>query len=161
MPDVKLILTAALAVALVAAGWLVNGWRWERRVADEHATLAAAAAQDSERNRRREHELIARIAEVDAAHWDARKRDEDEIDRLRGAVDAGSVRLLVGATCPDPGLPAPAGAARLDHRAGAELDAAARSAYFALRDGLSRTEHKLGACQAALIAVTTPPPDHD
>lgn len=163
MPAVNiwsLIRFAALVLVGIGIGWTANGWRLgediagkERAWAEERTTAATAALQADKQNREREQVLADAIAMIDADHtWEMRKAHEEN-DRLRGAVDAGAVRLRVAARCPDPdaaGLPRPAAGAGVDHGTGAELDPAARPAYFALRGGLNRKKAQLAACQRIL-----------
>lgn len=144
---VRALVAAVIAAALFGAGWTVNGWRWSERLATEHAALSAATVTASEAAREREQVLADAIAAIDADRTTERTKANDENARLRAAVDAGAVRLHVAAHCPTAGLPDSAAGPGLDYRAGAELDAAARAAYFGLRDGLKRSEAKLSACQ--------------
>jgi hypothetical protein len=66
---------------------------------------------------------------------------------------SGSVGLRVFATCPQStprlGTQTTPGT-RVDTGTGAELDAAARQAYFALRIGINQVDAKLAACQDEL-----------
>lgn len=145
-----LLVRVVAAIALFAAGWLVNGWRWESRWSEREAGYAAAVVEASEEAREREQVLADAIARVDAEHTAERTKADEEISRLRAAVDAGAVRLRVAARCPTASVSQAAAGSGVDHGTGAELAADARQDYFALRAGLTRQEQKLAACQATL-----------
>jgi len=150
----KMIGYIALAGTIFAAGWAVNGWRWEKRWAEGETDLARARDASLTAALEREHVLQDAFRLLDAQETEARRKTEDENRRLRDAVAAGDVRLRVAARCPaGPGLPATAAGPGLDHGAGAELDPAARPAYHALREGLERVGGKLAACQDRLAVV--------
>lgn len=86
-----------------------------------------------------------RVAEIDAQGMKQLGELKNENDSLRNAVARGNVRLRVAASCP--GIAASTG---LDNGEAPELNAAARSAYFALREGIGRQFEQLNACQAIL-----------
>lgn len=136
---------AALALAVLAAafawGWTARGWREDEKALRDLKTVTKA--RDA---------LAARLKMSDDAHASKLKEAENETNRLRDRVSAGPVRLLVAAKCPE--LPQAASAPGVDSGARAELDSEARSAYFALRDGINQTEAKLAACQAELTEIT-------
>lgn len=146
----RLIVYAALALAIFAAGWTVNGWRWEARWAEGETDLARSREKSLISALEREHVLQDAFRLLDQQGTADLRKAEDENRRLRDAVAAGSVRLRVRAECPAAGLPQAAAAAGLDHGTGAELAADARPDYFALRAGLTRVEKKLAACQGVL-----------
>lgn len=148
----SLILRGLVAAALIATGWIVNGWRWSARMAAIEAEQANATTKASEEAREREQVLADAIAMIDATRTKERTKADEETARLRADVDAGRQRLLVHAACPAAGLPQAAAGPGLDRGTGTELDAAARPDYFALRAGLTRQETKLAACQSILAA---------
>ncbi|HVI51500.1 MAG TPA: lysis system i-spanin subunit Rz [Candidatus Sulfotelmatobacter sp.] len=150
----KAIGIALAAVMLFGAGWTVNGWRYQRDIADMKTATADANTAFTEKVRMREIEWTNRYAAIDKAFTDQMRSDHEEIARLRAAVDDGSVRLRIAAKCPASDLRQTGDAAGLDHGAGAELDSNARSDYFALREGLIRQHRKLSACQQLLDEVT-------
>lgn len=90
------------------------------------------------------------LAAETAASADKRMKElehaRNENARLRDDVERNRVRLTVNGTCsgavplgrPDPGM---------DHGGACELDAAARSAYFAIRDGIAKQYAQLIAAQ--------------
>lgn len=146
----KVIGYGALAAGIFIAGWWVNGWRWEAKWNDREAELAQARAKTLGEYREREHVLQEALALVDAERTAERNKAREENDRLRAAVDAGAVRLRVRAACPVARVPETPARAGVDHGAQAELDAEARSDYFALRDGIIEVEKALAACQDIL-----------
>ena len=147
-------LASGALVAAFVAGWTVNGWRGAA-TADEKALQDLKTATDARTLAEGQRDaLAARLRASDDLHAAKLQEAQNETNRLRDRVSAGPVRLLVAAKCPD--VPQAASAPGVDSGAGAELDPAARSAYFALRDGINRAEAKLAACQGELIQRATP-----
>lgn len=85
-----------------------------------------------------------RVAEIDAEGVKRIGVMKNENDRLRNDVERGRVRLRVAATCPA------SSSSGVGHEEAPELDATARSAYFALREGLGEQFEQLKACQQIL-----------
>ncbi|MFY1957070.1 lysis system i-spanin subunit Rz [Achromobacter xylosoxidans] len=152
---------AALAggLAFGVAAWTAQGWRYGEQLAVQRAARAEEVA-DGQRQAReilaQRHAAVADINERNArAEWAAYggfRNAQIQDEGLRADVDAGRQRLHVRAACPAAGRGmSEAGAATgLDHGAGAELDPAARSDYFALRAGILQVTAQLAACQARL-----------
>lgn len=151
----RLVLFAVAAAVLFTAGWTVNGWRLATEISTMRENAANAVAQNVEDARALQINQQRAIAEIDAARTKERSQAHDEINRLRARVDAGAVRLRIAARCPAPDVPGTADGPGVDHGAGAELNAAARSDYFALRDGLARQSAKLTACQDVLAKIVS------
>ena len=131
-----LCLLAAYAVGRADGADLVQG-RWDK------ATLVATKAWETERD-----QLNAKLTAADDKNAHDLRTYQNETNRLRGLLLAGSGGLRIAASCPP--TPGPAGSARVDSGAGAELDSTARQSYFALRDGIDRTTAQLAACQEQL-----------
>lgn len=89
--------------------------------------------------------LVARD-EIDKKYERELSNAREEINGLRADVDAGNKRLRVKAVCPTR-VPAAASTTGLDDAGGAELDSAARSDYFALRERVILTEKRLSGLQ--------------
>lgn len=149
----RLALAAAALVGAFLAGWTVNGWRG-KAAADKKALQSLKEATDARTLAEGQRDaLAARLRASDDLHAAQLRKAQNETNSLRDRVSAGPVRLLVAAKCPAaPNLPQAASAPGVDSGAGAELDPFARSAYFALRDGINRAEAKLAACQEQLKA---------
>ena len=81
-------------------------------------------------------EMLADRDENDRTRTKALNHALSEINDLRRAVDDGSKRLRVKATC-NPPKPGQTGAGGVDDAGTAELTADARSDYFTLRDQLA------------------------
>ncbi|MHC5193208.1 lysis system i-spanin subunit Rz [Pseudomonas frederiksbergensis] len=81
-------------------------------------------------------EMLADRDEIDFQRTQELSNALNQNDGLRLAVDAGSQRLRLAATCSTP-KPAQAGAGRVADAGTAELTANARSDYFTLRDQLA------------------------
>jgi prophage endopeptidase len=150
-PQARLALAAGALVAAFVGGWTVNGWRGaaavnEKALQDLKTATDARTLAEGQRDA-----LAARLRASDDLHAAKLQEAQNETNRLRDRVSAGPVRLLVAAKCPAvPDLPQAASAPGVDSGTGAELDPAARSAYFALRDGINAAEGKLAACQGEL-----------
>lgn len=166
MPPVMLLLKglrwqaiglAALAIALIGIGWTAQGWRKDARWNEREAAIATANTKASEAAREREQVLADAIAIIDSEHTAERTKADAENSRLRAAVADGAVRLFIRAACPAAGLPQAAAGPGLDHGTRAELNSDARSDYHALREGLTRQDRKLAACQEVLARERTAP----
>ncbi len=153
------------AVALMAAAaagsgaWATQGWRYRAQIADMRAAQSDRVA-DAQRQAR---ELLQRrwadVAEINErnarAEWSVyggMRNAQIQDDGLRADVDAGRQRLHVRASCPatSGGVSEASDTAGMGNGTRAELDPAARSDYFALREGIRRVTAQLEACQARL-----------
>lgn len=143
-------LLAIVAAAGFLAGWQVNGWRHESNAASEALNVAYARAEAiaiaTAEQRKREEQMAAEDARATAEVNNARQ----ETARLRACIDRGNgcgLRIKVQPVRCEP-LPSPATTPGMGAGSGewAELDADARSAYFALRDRLPVVEQALKAC---------------
>ncbi|CUJ03640.1 Bacteriophage lysis protein [Achromobacter xylosoxidans] len=145
------------ALALGAAAWTAQGWRYGEQL----ASLRAARADELAEGQRQAREILARrqadVAEINERNWRAEwaayggmRNAQIQDDGLRADVDAGRQRLHVRAACSAAGrgVPEASAAAGVDHGTRAELDPAARSDYFALRAGIRQLTAQLQACQA-------------
>lgn len=88
--------------------------------------------------------LSQRLSVVAREHVEQLNEVKHANQLLADAVARDSVRLRVNATC---ALPKTAAGGVVDNGTSPELDAGARPAYFALREGIIVTEAKLRACQ--------------
>jgi prophage endopeptidase len=123
------------------------------------AHRAAVAALETQ-------QAVARtVAAVDHQAQQEMTRAQRETDRIAAGVHAGTVRLRVAASCPPrptpgPDVPGAAATPGVGDGASAELDPAARPAYFALRAGFERCQAALAVMQgygAAAQALQAPP----
>lgn len=150
-PQIRLALAAGALVTAFVGGWEVNGWRLTSAHDAERLQAAADAAESLRFANASRDALAARLRASDDLHAAQLQKAQNETNRLRDRVSAGPARLLVAAKCPAaPVLPQAASAPGVDSGTRAELNPEARSAYFALRDGINATEAKLAACQAEL-----------
>ncbi|MDH0145146.1 lysis protein [Stutzerimonas stutzeri] len=90
--------------------------------------------------------LTAERDRIDKKYAEEMTRAKSEIDDLRAAVDDGAKRLRVKASCPTV-VSGATSTASLPNAAGAELDRAARSDYFSLRERVITTEKRLAGLQ--------------
>lgn len=147
----------ALAVTSFFYGEHVEDLSWQAKWSEREMALAKSHAKTTDEYREREQVLQGAIALMDKDYTAKLKEATYENASLRSAIDTGAKRLLVRARCPAaPGLPQAAANPGVDHGAGAELDAAARPDYYALREGLTRVDSKLSACQSALSTERKP-----
>ena len=155
----QIIIALAIAAASALGGWTANGWRLGAEIQALEAKHANAVADaEAETNRRlialtNERDAKAtRLASVDAKYTAQLTKARHENKTLAHRLAAGTTGLRIAATCP--ASPAQGtGAAEsssLDSPAGAVLDASAKRAYSALRDGITTTETTLAACQKSL-----------
>jgi len=119
-----------------------NDARRERDSAQSEAKGLREAARIS-------GEMLAERDAIDLQNTTELNHVRTENQGLRRAVDDGSQRLRVEATCP--AVPADSGAGRLADAGTAELTADARPDYFTLRDQLALSRQMiLGLQQHAL-----------
>jgi len=90
--------------------------------------------------------LTAERDRIDQKYAEEMTRAKSEIDDLRAAVADSSKRLRVKASCTTV-VSGAASSTGLDDAAGAELDPAARSDYFSLRERVITTEKRLAGLQ--------------
>jgi prophage endopeptidase len=96
-------------------------------------------------------EMLAERDAIDQRNTTELTHALTENQRLRRAVDAGSQRLRVDATCP--AVPADSGAGRLADAGAAELTADARSDYFTLRNQLALSRQMVLGLQQHIVRV--------
>ena len=109
--------------------------RSERDIAQLEVTGLREAARIS-------GEMLADRDDIDRTRTEALNHALSEINDLRRAVDDGSKRLRVKATC-NPPKPGQTGAGGVDDAGTAELTADARSDYFTLRDQLAQSREMI------------------
>lgn len=139
-----------LAAFLIGASgaWYVQGIRWDNDVADrERVTATAIAANVNAVNK----QLVAAQAQTEAIRAtfiEYKAGKENETSTLERAVADGTRRLRVAARCPavraDGTVPGGTGSGQ------PELDAPARSDYYALRRGLDQQYGLLQFCRSEL-----------
>lgn len=140
-------------LALLLMGAFCGGYK----AADYHLTARATAdalkrAQDAEKASAEAiaayNHLAGELSAANDKHTNELRSAQNETNHLRDRIAAGAGSLRVSATCPpSPGLNA---GSHVDSGTWAELDPAARLAYFALRDGIDRASAQLAACQDEL-----------
>lgn len=121
-------------------------------LAREHDTtlknIRAEADQELARIQAEHRTAVDRVAELDRHHTQELEIARYENEVLRDAVNAGTVRLRVKASCPvgraDPGAASGSPqAAGLDDGTAVELSAAAGRSYFRLRSALTEDQQKI------------------
>lgn len=155
---IKVKIIAGLSVLLLIGSLTL--WahmeRSGRKAAEKEAETAQARLKDSERNRKIERALQSGVALIDQIQTERLRDAKAEIDDLRGRVVAGAVELRVGAECETP-VPGDAGDSSVDTGGTARLDQESEQAYYDHRDGITRNEVKLKACQDILRELKNTP----
>lgn len=152
----------ALAVALAVgagSGWLVRGWLADKDLASlrskhaEAARIASDEALGKQNKLNADKEALALAISSNAIESAAQKRkDDEEIERLRVGLGSGVGRLLVKASCPATPVnvsSSNSNGPRTDTGT-AELTPAARSTYLVFRAGLKEEHRLLMKCRADL-----------
>jgi prophage endopeptidase len=158
---------AALVIALLfGAGWTVRGWRADAAINELKAQqvsdlkkLSDAAEAASEKARHTEEQWQQNVADLDAQHAKELNDAKQENDRLRAAVDAGTVQLRVHAKCSavSNSVPASAAASGVADGSTVELDSAARQDYFALRAAIKHDQAEILGLQDYVRGVCLAP----
>jgi prophage endopeptidase len=97
-------------------------------------------------------EMLAARDAIDQMRTQELNDEKDKNLGLQRAVDAGTQRLLVKATCPA-AVPTDSGAGRVADAGTAELAADARSDYFTLRDQLALSRQMILGLQDHILQV--------
>lgn len=153
----RALIALAVAVAGFAAGWSVNGWRLTGQHEAEARERATQTLRQLEHITADRDRLAGALAQANDTHLHALKGMQDETNRLRDCLRTGRCGLRVAASCPQPAGTNGAAGSGLGAGVGARLDPDAEPAYFALREGIQRTQRKLAACQYELKLRTTSP----
>lgn len=153
---------AALALLLASLTWMAfdqvvdqrDDARRERDTTQREVSGLREAARIS-------GEMLAERDAIDQRNTQELTNARTENDRLRGAVDDGTGRLHVRATCPTgQPVPATAGAARVADAGRAELAADARQDYFTLRNQLALSRQMIVGLQQYVRGVCQRSPAH-
>ncbi|ARV17467.1 hypothetical protein AEP_00507 [Curvibacter sp. AEP1-3] len=143
-----------IAIALVAVGffggWAVNGWRLDAEHGRERIELAKQRNDQLLAAIRQRDDLADKVDQVDKTRTAQLTKARNENKALTDRLAAGTTGLHIDATCPGTGPTQTAQDAGVDSGAAAELTAAARQAYTALRQNIIETEGRLSACQELL-----------
>lgn len=138
----RLLLIGAVLALGAVAGWWVNGWRWEARLAEAeklHAStlgeISRAAAAQLQAVQQQQAELQQRLALLDQQRYQELAHAQEQQNRLRADLAASARRMYVpvtAASCQQ--LPNTTGAAGLGdgaYRAELQPAAAADLAHLA------------------------------
>lgn len=145
---IRLVVIAFLLGLLM--GWLATGTYKDAIHGAEISDLLRDQAEAMTLAHQERQRLADKIARLDADGIQRLQEAQNENDRLAAAVRDGAVRLRVAATCP--AVPGASAGAGVGDAGAAELDAAARPTYHAIRDGIGRQREQLIACQGILAA---------
>lgn len=148
----ELVAVVALASSLISgsvAGYLVYKYQQAKHEAIHQSMLASHADALSLAYQERE-KLAEQINQLDHESSQRLKVAQDETKALAAAVADGKRRLYVAAKCPT--TQASTSTSMGDGEA-PELDAAARPAYYALKDGITKQLEQLTFCVNAYEAA--------
>ncbi|WP_236181523.1 lysis system i-spanin subunit Rz [Pseudomonas sputi] len=146
---------ALFLVVLCLVAWIgfdvLEGQRDEARRERDSAKWEASGLREAARI---SGEMLAERDAIDQRNTKELTDARTENEHLRRAVDDGSDRLLVRATCPASGsVSATAGTARVADGGRAELAADARPDYFTLRDQLAKSRQMIVGLQQYALGV--------
>ena len=155
---VRLVL-AVLALLLAAgAGALVNGWRWEAKLAtanqvhaDTLSEIDRATARTLQAQQEQQADLLRRLELTEQQHYQELVHAQENTDQLRADLAADRQRLLVKVRSPAScnGMPAATGAAGVDDGARyAELHSTTAADLAALAGDADRCAVRLKGLQA-------------
>ncbi|MBB4817139.1 regulator of protease activity HflC (stomatin/prohibitin superfamily) [Pseudomonas alcaligenes] len=166
--QVRLLVLVVAGALATAAGAMVNGWRWEAKLAAErqvHAdTLAEidrAMARQLQAQQERQADLQRRLELTEQQHYQELAHAQENTDRLRADLAADRKRLLVKVRSPAScnGVPTATGTAGVDDGAQyAELHPSTASDLAALAGDADRCAVRLKGLQAWAREVTAKPP---
>jgi phage-related tail protein len=155
----NLAITFIIAALACFSGWEINGWRLGMEIqsikakhSDEMVQQANEASAKKAVLEKVRDALADKLAALNADYTTKLSKARHDNQTLRDRLASGTIGLRIDATCPS----TPAGSAQaaqggsVDSGSGAQLSAAAGSAYSALRDNITTTETTLIACQNSL-----------
>lgn len=147
---VRLVLFVLLVGLLAWVGFdLVAGQRDDARRERDTAQGELSGLREAARI---SGEMLAARDSIDQQRTQELNDEKGKNLHLQRAVDAGSQRLLVNATCPA-AVPTDSGAGRVVDAGTAELAADARSDYFTLRNQLALTKSMVLGLQDHILKV--------
>lgn len=149
---IKAIAAAALAAFLFGAGWMVNGWRWDAKLAELRSThsetlttIATKTREAADAVRTFERQVALSLAAADAKHTGELNAQKAETQRLRDCVRAGTCGVRVITRYVDQ----PVDARSADAASGSvgsdavTLDGPVSERVLDLRDSIAEDEAKL------------------
>lgn len=145
----KILAIGALALGCVYLGYSYADASWRAEVKQEALDRVGYQLKLAHEREEKARAWQEHVAAIDALRLKELNDAKAENERLRGLVDTGAVRLRVHGVCERPGNETANHSGRSDEGT-CELAPAARSAYFALRDGIIEQRANLIACQAIL-----------
>ncbi|WP_337056282.1 lysis system i-spanin subunit Rz [Pseudomonas sp. USHLN015] len=161
--QVRLLAFVVAGAIAAGAGALVNGWRWEARLATAnqvHANTLAeidrATARKLQAQQEQQADLQRRLELTEQQHYQELAHAQENTDRLRADLAADRQRLLVKVRGPAScsGVPAAPGAAGVDDGARyAELHPATAADLAALAGDADRCALRLKGLQAWVIEL--------
>jgi len=164
LPVRLLVLMVACAIA-AAAGAMVNGWRWEAKLAtanqvhaDTLAEIDRATARQLQTQHEQQADLQRRLELTEQQHYQELAHAQENTDRLRADLAADRQRLLVKVRSPAScgGVPTASGASGVDDGAQyAELHPATAADLAALAGDADRCAVRLKGLQAWVIELGT------
>lgn len=147
MTKAKLIWAAVLAAFLFGAGWVVQGWRADARIAQLEANHAEQVLAMAEAAKRIGEEANKVIAQADAKGVKEIKDAKAETERVRRCIAAGTCGVWIKSSAADGGVPGDSGSGSLGNAASG-ITGEAASRVLDLWDAVDTDAAKLGYLQA-------------
>lgn len=161
--QIRLLVLVIAGAMAAAAGALVNGWRWEAKLAtanqvhaDTLAEIDRAAARQLQTQQEQQADLQRRLELTEQQHYQELAHAQENTDRLRADLAADRQRLLVKVRSPAScgGVPTASGAPGVDDGAQyAELHPATAADLAALAGDADRCAVRLKGLQAWVIEL--------
>lgn len=145
-----------ISLAVLAGLFVIALWRIDHVTADRDAVVTAKQLSDASLaslrvTLRLQRELANDQASIETSYLEDKQHAEDEADRLRECINAGTCGLRVAASCPRVRVGG-AGPIAGEPDAGIpELTTAARRAYPTLVAGLASQRAQIAGLQKTLI----------
>jgi hypothetical protein len=163
--QVRLLVLVIAGAMAAAAGALVNGWRWEAKLAtanqvhaDTLAEIDRATARHLQAQLEQQADLQRRLELTEQQHYQELAHAQENTDRLRADLAADRQRLLVKVRNPAScgGVPTASGSSGVDDGAQyAELHPATAADLAALAGDADRCAVRLKGLQAWVIELRT------
>lgn len=161
----RLVLAGVAMLLAAAGGAVVNGWRWEAKLAmankvhaDTIAEIDHATSRQLQAQQEQQADLQRRLELTEQQHYQELIHAQENADRLRADLAADRQRLLVKVRSPAScgAVPATTGAAGVDDGAQyAELHPATAADLAALAGDADRCAVKLQGIQEWVLKLST------
>ncbi len=142
----KYFIAAAVILALLA-GWTVQGWRKDGRIADIRLEASQSALAQAIEARKKSVAKADKMAAIDEKQTKELRKAQDDLKRMQAARTNGTGWLSVGASCPK--LPGSTQDTGLVNGTGPRLTDAAERNYWLLRERIETATKQISGLQEA------------